>query len=272
MINGFIETTVLTNLLLKLDGTENAARDLINKFDKIFVPQFSWKEFKRGPLSYYVWFHNKIASTDSFEQTLSALQRMSMSPRKYLTATAIQAIHTGFVSLFSSVTIGDFNKRYDANVSIATIMTKMYRLEMKRIIFNSWSIRNSFSGGMYHELSCYPDSELKENSNIIDQDPRDCPRGIKCCLLKDLIVRLKDVESVRNSIPSSSGKKELIDRRDLLRSLYVRPSSVIGPKECRKIGDAYFVIFCPQDFTIITTNIGDIKPMADALGIDIVKP
>ena len=89
MTDAFVETTVLTNLLLKKDGSKTAAEVAIAKYASAIVHQFAWKEFKRGPLNHFIWAFNKLADTRSFVDTLAALQRMSMSPRKYLPATAI---------------------------------------------------------------------------------------------------------------------------------------------------------------------------------------
>jgi hypothetical protein len=44
------------------------------------------------------------------------------------------------------------------------------------------------------------------------------------------------------------------------------------PKDCRRFGDAYFVLFCPDDAVVLTTNVRDIKPMADALGVSVETP
>ena len=41
---------------------------------------------------------------------------------------------------------------------------------------------------------------------------------------------------------------------------------------CRQLGDAYFVLFCPRDTTVATTNLRDIQPLAAALGIDVATP
>jgi hypothetical protein len=48
MTDAYIETTTLTDLLLKKDGSEKAAARAINLFSRPIIPQFAWKEFKRG--------------------------------------------------------------------------------------------------------------------------------------------------------------------------------------------------------------------------------
>jgi hypothetical protein len=46
----------------------------------------------------------------------------------------------------------------------------------------------------------------------------------------------------------------------------------MGSKECRVFGDAYFVLFCPSNAVILTTNLRDIDPMAIALGLMARRP
>lgn len=70
MTRAFIETTVLTNLLLKKDGSETAAQAEIAKFSSAIVHQFAWKEFKRGPLKNFVWAFNKLVDTKALLRRL----------------------------------------------------------------------------------------------------------------------------------------------------------------------------------------------------------
>jgi hypothetical protein len=37
-------------------------------------------------------------------------------------------------------------------------------------------------------------------------------------------------------------------------------------KDCRRLGDAFFALYAPPDAVILTTNIKDHAPLAEALG------
>jgi hypothetical protein len=37
-------------------------------------------------------------------------------------------------------------------------------------------------------------------------------------------------------------------------------------KDCRKLGDAFFALCAPQDAVILTTNLKDHAPLANAMG------
>lgn len=272
MSKAFVETTVLTNYLLKLDGSEVAAENAFKLFSEICIPQYAWKEFKKGPLNNFIWFHNKIVATGSLIDATLALQRISLSPKRYLTATAIQSMHSAFKGLFQRTSAGQFAQSAGATTNLDEAMTKALRLELKRIITKAWSQRAVLYGGSFHKLSCYPDFDLKERDGLFDPKPRDCPAGTQCCLKNSLDALTVAIGIVRQSIDNTGEKKELVERRKVLRSLEKHPTTPMGPKECQRFGDAYFVLFCPDGAWLLTTNVSDMQPMANALNIRIMKP
>jgi hypothetical protein len=274
MTDAYIETTVLTDLLLKKDGSEKAADTAVRRFDRPIVSQFAWKEFKRGPLGSFIWFHNKLSVLKDYGQALAALQRLSRTPQRYLISTAIQAVHTGFTARFSSTELLSLQKLYGNRATMGAVVTDAMQLELKRVILQSWKKRNTLYGGYAQKLDCYIDAKLAEKAGMIDPSPRDCPRDADCCLRNRIVSQKSRLTAVWRSltIPGSVTKPEWTHRKKVLRDIEKRPNAVIGPDECRRIGDAYFVLFCPENATIITTNVVDIKPMAEAVGIAFERP
>ena len=155
MTDAFVETTVLTDYLLKRDGSEKRAAEALGQYERRIVPQFAWKELKRGPLKYYVWAHNKLADTKSFLSAMAALQQMSRSPQRYLTSTAIQAVHSAFFTLFGNPEqLKRLQQAYAGKANPDVIHADAMRLELKRLIHTSWKKRSTLFGGQYHLLSC----------------------------------------------------------------------------------------------------------------------
>jgi hypothetical protein len=270
MTAAFVETTVLTDYLLKRDGSEENARVAFYKFQQQIVPQFAWKEFKRGPLKNFVWAHNKFADTKSFLETVGALQRLSRSPQRYLTATAIQALHSAFAGMFDN--LDELRRAHQGKANPDAIHADVLRLELKRAIFSAWKARNTLFGGAYHVLTCYPDAPIKEASKRIEIDPKDCPNGIECCLKAPLAKRKHDLAAIRAALKGNTDRLEVARRGKVLRQLEKHFSSLMSAKDCQAFGDAYFVLFCPAGAVIITTNLRDIEPMAAALGITVARP
>ncbi len=271
MAKAFLETTVLTNLLLKRDGSEKQAEALLSTFDEVIVPQFSWKEFKRGPLSYFRWAHNKLADTGSFLATMAALQRLSMSPKRYLTATGIQALHTALSNVFEKATLGALAKQYGRKADPDVAYADALRGKLKLAIVQSWTQRRTLFGGQKQILSCYPDREIDPNKALLDLKPFECPKGQECCLNGDLGAKRSSIALARGALDGSTQRKEILDRRQLLKHLEKHPPA-LQAIECRILGDAYFVLFCPIDAKIVTVNVRDIEPMARALNIEVEVP
>jgi hypothetical protein len=273
MPDAFVETTVLTDFLLKKDGSEVRARVAFEKYQTANAPQFAWKEFKRGPLANFVWAHNKLAETGSFIQALSALQRMSRSPRRYLTSTAIQALHTGFAGLFDSATLQSLKGEYgEEKLSLDKLHADLLRLEIKKAIYSSWGRRKLILGAVFQPLKCYPDRELTDSKMRIELDPRDCPKDCDCCLKDEMVRRRKSLELMRNSLRDGGSRNEIARRIRVLRQIEKHPNTRMSAKECRDFGDAYFALFCPDNAVIITTNIRDIEPLATSLGVKVEAP
>jgi hypothetical protein len=266
-----VETTILTDFLLKRDGSQLAAKHLMDKYSEVLIPHFSWKEMKRGPLAAFVWFHNKLSQTGDFSVTLIALQKISRTPKKYFTATSIQAIHSAFVNLFGQSNLVKGGHGLSGE-ELNKLISRSLRVETRRIVESAWRKRDELGGGIHHRLICYPDAELRFSKELLDIDPRDCKKGVKCCLHAEILLNDSRVDTIRNAIDRNDNRKELVDRRQTLRAATKHRSSPLNKDDCRKIGDAYFVIFCPPGYDIITTNSRDIEPMARSVGIDVVNP
>lgn len=271
MTTAILETTVLTDYLLKKDGSEKVARSATKRFSEVLVPQFAWKEFKRGPLSTFIWMHNKLQDTASFAVSLAALQKMSRTPRRYFTSTAIQALHTAFVKGFDGTTLKDLQTKYGAKANPDAVHADVLRLELKRTIYSSWPKRERLLNGVHHRLSCYPDAQFVDQDGRIEAKPDECPKSTDCCLKSQLATRRKDVALARAHLPKD-GRQETSKRFRVLRQIEKHQGRIMTPKDCRDFGDAYFVLFCPEGATVLTNNEKDIQPMAKGLGVHVERP
>lgn len=268
MTTAFIETTVLTNLLLKRDGSEKAAKAIMSQFAACIVPEFSWKEFKRGPLSAFRWAHNKLAETGSYAQTLAAFQRMSKGPRRYYIATAAQALHSASV-VFGSMTTSELQRKYGKAALLDTVQADAARLELKALIVSSWNKRHTL--GCDLSLECYRNVDAELKKDRISIDPLDC-KTVDCCLRQKLISTPDKLKKLSDGLGHCPSKKETLDRLKVVNDLSRTPKREMSVKQCRAFGDAYFVAFCPDGATILTTNVADISPLAREFGIPVRTP
>src|SRR6266571_2010193 len=91
-ISAYVETTVLTNVLLKPGSKKQAeARLALGRYQTTLLPVFSIKEWKAGPLDHYAYLHDKLVTTKSLRDTISAIA--SLPPyNPYKKSTSLEAL------------------------------------------------------------------------------------------------------------------------------------------------------------------------------------
>jgi len=67
-------------------------------------------------------------------------------------------------------------------------------------------------------------------------------------------------------------KKETGRRKEALDYLHRTPRRALSENHCKALGDAVFVLQCPQDAILLTTNLQDHGPLADAIGVSALRP
>lgn len=267
----YIDTTILTDALIKSGAQRDQALNAISRYAVSELPQYAIKEFKDGPLSYYVWMHNKLETTGSFTAALGSLQKMSMSPRKHLPATAIQALQTAADSL-SRYTSQQMVDKYGPTASPDQVQCDEYRLAIKTAIFLGWQQRHSVTTNVVCPLSCYNETDPYEKRGMIMLENRKCKVDRECCLAPDLKAAPDDLMKLHKATLSQPSREELRRRAKALRQLFRKPKDPLDEKSCRALGDAIFAFFAPDDAVIVTTNDRDHAPLAAALGKRVDKP
>jgi hypothetical protein len=72
--------------------------------------------------------------------------------------------------------------------------------------------------------------------------------------------------ALRDAIPENSSRREDRERRKVLKQLINTPKLPLDRESCRALGDAIFAFFCPEDAVVLTTNLRDHEPLAQAVG------
>src|ERR1700729_967557 len=121
MAKAFVETTVLADALLKPEAGKTA-REALRKYEVTELPEYALKEFKAGPLKNVVWFHNKLVTTSSFVKAIDALQKMSLSPKRYTTATALEALREA-AKKTGSITMSEMVRSYGPTATQDAVLT-----------------------------------------------------------------------------------------------------------------------------------------------------
>lgn len=260
----YVDTTILAEVLLKTGPEHDASLQALKGYERTLLPVYAIKEWKRGQFARYVYIHNQLKRTQSFAKTNLALARLYYRPRWQ--STAFEALAIATVKLPTNQQIN--SQQNDADRELA----ERYRLALKTLIYLSWESRRDVTAETVMDLDCYVEKGPRDQTNgEIDIHPRECNPGSECCIAKRLRNRVEDLIKLRSAIPSS-GRQEDSRRREALRILARHPNRRFERKDCLSLGDAVFALFAPKDADILTTNVKDLKPMAEALGKTAVGP
>jgi hypothetical protein len=270
MNKAFIDTTVLTDALIKTGEARKSALDALKIFSQTELPVFAIKEFKAGPIKNFAWMHNKLVILGSCEKALAALQRMSRTPRRYTTSTAIEALKEAAGSI-SKQTMGGLSKKYGETASPDRVLCDEFRLSIRTAISKAWKKRRSVTTNVVLPLLCYREIPPFEKRGLIEYEPIKCDPPWECSLAPLLRGKLDELRRMREAIKDSP-KLENSRRSKTLRQIYRKPKEQVHEGVCRDLGDAIFVLFAPLDSIILTTNLDGYKPLAEALGKIVKSP
>lgn len=266
-----VDTTVLTDVLLKDSSPQGkAAKKALARYGETLLPVYAIKEFRAGPLKAHIWFFNHLAASRSIVKTVDALQRMSLSPRRYTVSTALEALKA---AAQAPATIGRLVAEYGPNASVDVVQADRYRLNEGRRIRRAWKNRRAFTSRVIEELSCFDEDSFKQTDDgLFNVDPPGCRRGAKCCLVKRFGSELRGVKQLRSVLEKSDLNRAENKRRNTALKQLLNASDRFTQSNCRGLGDAYFALISPPGAVILTTNDRDHTPLAAALGKAVEKP
>lgn len=257
MNRAYLDTTVLTDVLLKDDARAKAA---LGRFAWTGLPVYAIKEFRAGPLKNWVWFHNKLA-VNSFPNALRELGRMASTPRKNVVLTAIESLQLGAKD-FEKMTAVETLGRYP-HENLGEIIRDHYRLHLKRTIIQSWRERRSVTTEVLQELPCYAERAPILEGNLIEMGHLGCDHRGECCMAPALLAQKGALGEVLKVLDRLPPKPENQRRIKILKEIVKGSKRLqLGDRECRGLGDIIFAMFCPGDAAILTTNVKDHTPLA----------
>ena len=217
MTRAIIDTTILTDVLLNSGEAKAIAQKALSLYDQTLLPVYAIKEFKAGPLKNFVWMHNKLATLGSYEKALDALQRMSRTPKRYTTSTAIQGLKEASRSIgkYTSATLVE---KYGASASLDKSLCDEFRLSLRTVIYRAWMKRRKITTDVVCPLSCYREVAPFERRGLLDVEPRDCMKNELCSMSSLLKQNPEKLKKMREAIKDSE-TEENKRRAKVLRQL-----------------------------------------------------
>jgi hypothetical protein len=267
-VKGYVETTILTDCLLKAASSNGAGAKALAVYESTQLPVYAIKEFKAGPLLNFVYIHNKIA-THGLAGAIGALQRLSLTPQKYKTATSIQALRECFSRLEGqSMTAIAKQHGDDANEAI----TALVRANIANMIRAAWHDRHSIATKVVEPLSQYMEkAPTRKQNGLFDLEPTRCEAD-DCCMAPLLRRSIPALQKMRAALKAAPTKAENLKRSKALKQIIKHPGEKISEETCRALGDAVFALCCPVDHDVLTTNLRDHRPLCRVLGKEATNP
>jgi len=259
----YVETTILADALLKPGNPKcTAALAALKRYDTTLLPVYAIKEWKAGVVKYFAYFHEKLVQTKSLSRTIQVIASLPDQYHQYRKNTSWEALAT-------AVHLGSQGRKPGAEPSEDEDreLADRYRLSIAGLLTRSWQKRRELTTETIQDLDCYTESPPMLNaSGVFDLSPNDCDSEVKCALADALFSQPELLTKLADAIPESSKRKKDVKRRQVLRDMVRLKNYELTPDSCRALGDAIFAFFAPPDSVVLTTNLKDHAPLAQALG------
>jgi len=270
----FVDTTILADSLIKTGEEKVKAKAALAKYEITELPVYAIKEFKAGPLDYVKYLYNKLLETKTIGRTFIVLNNNVRQQNRRATAIRVLGELCEEVELLK--TDAGLKKKYRELADDERTMTDSVKLKTKMLLYKAWHERASITTNIVQPLSCYQEkAPYEEKNGQLSLKPNKCETD-NCCLTEKLKGKRFDVTKLKVAIDKLEStlktKPENVKRQKILREINSKPNVKISNSDCRNLGDAVFALFCPVDADILTTNIKDHKPLANALGKTVVSP
>jgi hypothetical protein len=258
----FVDTSVLTDILLKAGEPRDRAKSALAGFAETLLPVYAIKEFQVGPLGNYCWIHNVFTNEQSYSKAIQRVHAVSRTPQRYLTSTSLEAIAVASHAALGAIDAETARAKYGPETSLDSLAATEIRLNLRALILRAWRKRRQITTAIVDQLSCYNETDPTEQRGLIIINRSPC--SATCALARLFREKPSDVRALMATAKAQGEGREHQKRYQALRALS-RTARPLDQKQCRALGDAVFAFFAPADAIILTTNLRDHQPLAEAL-------
>lgn len=246
-------------------------KNAVARYDSTEMPVYAIKEFKAGPITYFVWAHNKLAVTQSLAKTMTAIASV-LRRQPSRASTVLNAVSEMILTHKQSV--GSLAERYGKAADPDAISADQLRYSLRRRVMTGWAKRRELANHVVCPLDCYPETTpTVVNGNLLSVNSARCREGSGCAIAEAMKQAPEQIDKLRNAIQGQPSKRENERRARVLKDIRRNPKRALTDESaCRALGDAVFAFLCPKDTVILTTNTKDHVPLASALGKAVESP
>lgn len=269
MRTAILDTTILTDLLLKHATRGQVIRECLSGFDEVLIPGYAVKELVAGPLTYFTWLHNRVATTQSLQEVFDWIHRVSRTPRRYATSTVIEALREA-ASHAEEIPTAGLVGRYGNAASLDLVVRDQLRLSLRGTIRGAWARLRGYAKSIVDAPSCYRAGELTEEGDLLMID------GTRCagdgCRLWPIVEPRASLADLRAAVTGTQTSRERERRLTVLKRLETDPQTPVDEQECRALGDVMIALSGPAEAAVVTSNERDFVPLCRALDKELVNP
>jgi len=207
-----LDTTILTDLLLKHATRGQVIRECLSGFDEVLIPGYAVKEFVAGPLTYFTWLHNRVVTTQSLQEVFDWIHRVSRTPRRYATSTVIEALREA-ASRAEEIHTAGIVDRYGNAASLGLVVRDQLRLSLRGTIRGAWARLSGYAKTIVDVPFCYRAGDLTEEGDLLTIDGTRCA-GDRCRLWPIVKPKgsLADLRAAVTGTPTSREREISVSR------------------------------------------------------------
>lgn len=267
MTTTLADATIVADAVLKTGPRSEAARAALQRAE---IPRYALKEVRHGPFGNFVYAHNLLAETGSMRATRERVRRLGAQRHKQQTAqealdeAEAEVQGQPMAQIVAQLLDATATHLGSGGVSDAAF-ARQYRVALRGIVQRAHAEITVLMARATGQLPCFESRPLVARSgDILDDGVRKC--GSACALGALFASRSADVSLLAGVVTQQSQKPENTKRAAALQFVATHPGAAPSSDQCRALGDAVYALLCPAGGTIITTNVVDHAPLAEALG------
>jgi predicted nucleic acid-binding protein len=163
----FVDTSVLTDALLKPGEPRKRANAALARFTATLLPVYAIKEFQAGPFASYCWMHNVLVNEQSLSRAMQRVQAVSRTPQRYLTSTAMEAMAIATSTALGAMDAVTAQAKYGPQTTFDVVGAAEVRLNLRSLILRAWRKRRRVTTAVVNPLSCYNEADPIQERGLI---------------------------------------------------------------------------------------------------------
>jgi predicted nucleic-acid-binding Zn-ribbon protein len=259
----------MTDYLIKNNITKEKVDDVLTNFNKKITSNYVRMEFKKGPLQYLIYLHNKIVACRDMAEVHQAIRELSAGYQRNRLSSILEHVEKFFKKYYKSrpseiiKECGDIELGYFLREKAISFLSNLIR--------PSWRKFEKVVDELINPMECFIDIQApyrKGISKVYRNNPRTCEKSPSKCKIREffndnssafgnILRRLKEIDS-----PDQETIKRI---RSLKKILRVKKREV-RVEDCWNCSDAIIAVEAPDEAAIFDNNRRHYDPICEAIG------